>query len=216
MIPKLIHQFFIEFRNNPKSLNDFPLYLKSISEFKKNKGWHHHLWSEREVAALCYEYFPDVYPFFVSTEDIIKLDLAKYIISSLLGGVISDLDVIPTRLLDELILMSPGIILDRDSSFGLVGNDFFALPPGTLKNLPAQVIENKHRIDNIEIYRIWKMRRISGICGPKAFTKHLKELRLYEYKAPISSRYFRRDPKRDKIIDKPFIIIYHTLSWIAM
>ena len=91
MITKRIHQIFLPFPPDHKTIDEFPLFLKSRAEFESlNPAWEDTLWTEDELDDLIgktpwlFEFYNQVrYP-------VLKVDIAKYILGNCFGGVVSD------------------------------------------------------------------------------------------------------------------------------
>ena len=76
------------------------------------------------VAGVIKEKFPHVFDEYNALPHAIqKVDLAKYIIADAIGGVVADLDVIPSTHLDNIV--SSPCMFDRCSRANIIANDFF-------------------------------------------------------------------------------------------
>ena len=98
-----------------KCLEDYPLFVQSRRAFRQNRGWKYKLWSEPEIAKLCCDTYPDLWPTYKGLSfPIQRVDLAKYLVADRFGGAVADLDVLPLRPLDEIVGSSPSVF-DRCS-----------------------------------------------------------------------------------------------------
>ena len=78
------------------------------------------------VADVIKQKYPHVFDEYNALPNAIqKVDLAKYIIADALGGVVADLDVIPSTHLDNIV--SPPCTFGRCSRASITANDFFTL-----------------------------------------------------------------------------------------
>jgi len=130
------------------------------------------------------------------------------------GGVVSDLDVLPLRPLDEIVGSSP-YVFDRCSRKHIIANDFFYVGEKGLPDFARFFSENIRRVDSIAVYETWRMRYVFESTGPSAFTRYLKWAALAPYKHALSDRTFL-DPKerrRDVKTHTPFLKVIHHLSW---
>lgn len=93
MIPKLIHQIWIQGKdhleeNYPKKYN----LTKSIENIF-SKEWKHKIWSEKEILNLIYTYYPLLLKIYKNAPNFsAKADIGRYVIMSIYGGLYLDID----------------------------------------------------------------------------------------------------------------------------
>ena len=129
------------------------------------------------------------------------------------SGVVADLDVLPLASLDE-------IVGDRSYLFvpcsrkGVIANDLLYTSQG-LPGILEHFRQNLKRLDQIEIYKTWKMRYVFRSTGPDFFTSWVKKAGLQNHVCDICDRTFL-DPKqrrRNVKCPRPLVYICHHLSW---
>ena len=79
-------------------------------------------------------------------------------------------------------------------------------------------VENLKRIEGIEIYTRWPMRRIFQTSGPDFLTRYVKRFGLKVHVRAISERAFL-DPKqrrRNVNVEDPKIRVLHHLIWAPL
>jgi mannosyltransferase OCH1-like enzyme len=60
------------------------------------KGWKYRIWNESSVYALIRHHRPSLLPTYDGLDlAILRVDMAKYLIADVFGGVVADLDIIP-------------------------------------------------------------------------------------------------------------------------
>ena len=119
VLVKKIHQIFFDF--DGKVLEDFPAFSASRAKFENMEGWSYTLWDESMVAGVIKQKYPLVFDEYNALPRAIqKVDLAKYIIADAIGGVVADLDVIPSTHLDNVV--SPPCTFDRCSRASITPN----------------------------------------------------------------------------------------------
>ena len=89
-----VHQIFFDI--DGKTLNDYPMFVRSRNLFSDMPGWRYTLWKEQPVEKLCRDRYPRLWPVYQNLKhQIQKIDLAKIMICDAFGGCFSDLDVLP-------------------------------------------------------------------------------------------------------------------------
>ena len=210
---KRVHQLFFDF--DGRKMEDFPLFLRSQESFHRMAdGWEYTLWGEAEIERLCRERYPAFWPTYNALPyKIQQLDAAKYMLLDT-GGLVSDLDVLVSAPLDEILGDAP-YVFDRCSRKNVVANDFLYVGPGGLPGILDYFVENLARLERVAVYRHWKMRYIFQTGGPDFFTRYLKRAGLLAYVRALSHRTFL-DPKerRREVGDRDAKVrVIHHLSW---
>ena len=211
VLVKKIHQIFFDF--DGKVLEDYPAFSASRAKFKNMEGWSYTLWDESMVADAIKQKYPHVFDEYNALPHAIqKVDLAKYIIADAFGGVVADLDVIPSTHLENIV--SSPCTFDRCSRANVVANDFFYTEIG-LPGIFEYFSTNLARVKSIPVYKIWKMRFIFQTTGPDFFTRYLKKAGLNKFTKRLSCRSFM-DPRQNyRAVSNPHakLKIMHHLSW---
>tara|TARA_R110000796_G_scaffold74470_1_gene167545 strand:+ start:1767 stop:2438 length:672 start_codon:yes stop_codon:yes gene_type:complete len=105
MIPKTIHQIFIQFKGGKKlnAIPDFCWSQKKVEKWCKENQYIYKLWDESD----CYDLIREDYPEYEDLWDdfrfeIQKCDFIRYLILHRYGGIYLDLDIYPIRDMTEL------------------------------------------------------------------------------------------------------------------
>jgi mannosyltransferase OCH1-like enzyme len=106
-IPKIIHQVWINdtFLGNPK--RDVPQeWIKSIELWKEiHPDWTHILWTDDMALTYLNKFHPDVIDHYKNYEYLIqRADMIRYFILYDYGGVYCDLDLYPSKNIDDYII----------------------------------------------------------------------------------------------------------------
>ena len=125
MIPKLIHQIWLsEDEEIPEAWQESPRLWQ-----QHHPHWEYRLWNRAEVLELLDSHFPDYRELWDSLPYLVaKVDMARYLILLVYGGVYSDHDVLCQRPLDELLHYDA--VLPATQPFG-VSNDFMMASPNS-------------------------------------------------------------------------------------
>lgn len=122
-IPKIIHQTY-KTTELPERWMDTPIEWTGL-----HRGWEYKFWTNEDNRKL----IEDHYPWFLEQYDsyefpIMRADVARYFILHHYGGVYADLDIRPTRNIEEL-LQNEQIVLFETPNLGLT-NSLMASVPG--------------------------------------------------------------------------------------
>ena len=196
-------------------MTDYPFFEKSRTKFE-NLGWKYKLWSEPEIEKLVRTEYPKLWPTYKTLLPIQRVDLAKYCLADRYGGIVSDLDVLPKRPLEDIVGEVP-YLFDRCSRKNIAANDFFYTGTGGLPGFVKFFVENIRRVNSIPVYRQWRLRYVFQSTGPDAFTRYLKQAHLFEHVRAISNRHFLdpREHRRNVKRRGAKIEVLHHLSWAA-
>jgi mannosyltransferase OCH1-like enzyme len=214
MITKRIHQFFFKFPPDFRELESYPLFVESMDAYKKNSGWEYKLWSESDVDRVL-ETMPVFFDFYKKLRyDIQRVDAAKFIIGHIFGGVVSDLDVVPTVPLDDIVL-SDNMLLDRDTFQKNVANDFFYVPVGGFEGLADSMMSNYAIVTSKAVYQVWKYRYVQQTTGPRFFTRYLRNRKLFHHVRVLSDRSFQDEAfsRYNLPLESPKLKITHMGTW---
>ena len=163
-------------------------------------------------------HLPELWDIYLSLVPIQQVDLAKYMVIHEHGGLYSDLDVLPLAHPDEIVGDSD-YVFDWCSRKGVVANDFlYSRRKRGLPGIFDYFVENLKRIEGIEIYKRWPMRRIFQTSGPDFLTRYVKRSGLKAHVQAISERAFL-DPKQRRrrvTVEDPKIRVLHHLSWAPL
>ena len=184
MIPKVIHQIFIQFPGSDiKTLHDHPTfsecYEKTI-QFCNFYGYEHSLWTEASIRALLKKYphyYEDLYDSF--PQPIMRVDLARLLILYEYGGLYLDLDLFPVKSLDDFFENRYELFVKWAGH----NDPYNAIMGCSAKHeLFEKILE--HCRDSfiskskIEIYKNWTGRFVFHVTGHKMIARVLKR---YDY-----------------------------------
>lgn len=114
MIPKKIHQIWID---NPSLATHFSFNFKNervpLEDLTKswkdlNPEYEYKLHNDEEIIAYIAKYFPIFVPYLKNLKPIEVIDLARYVILYIEGGIYADVDTYCMRPMDELFADKPG------------------------------------------------------------------------------------------------------------
>jgi len=99
MIPNIVHQTW------KTLIFDYWVFSRSQDSVRKHLGhWAYRFWTDADLSTLLIDQFPDIYTSWCALDKHIKrIDIARYCILYIHGGLYADLDFIFTRAIDEII-----------------------------------------------------------------------------------------------------------------
>ena len=108
MIPRIIHQIFIQFKNG-RSLEQIPIFVQQISkttQYCQTNDIIYKLWNEEDCNELINKYpqFKELYENF--REPIQQVDFIRYLILYHEGGIYVDCDIAPIGDMNDLFEMN--------------------------------------------------------------------------------------------------------------
>ena len=179
MIPRKIHQVFIQFKQG-KPLKDIPIFKQQVDITRiycNQNDIDYQLWGEEDCKKLLSKYpqYIDLYTNF--REEIQRIDFIRYLILYDEGGLYIDCDICPINDIDELF--------EKDQFFVRWHDDKRQLPYiavlGSVKNssLYAEIIQ--HLIESYEakskqdIYNTWIGRFVFQTTGHYMLQRVLKK-----------------------------------------
>jgi len=172
MIPKIIHQIFIKFKDG-KDLIQIPEFLESQKKVKKyceEKKYTYKLWDEGEVYDLIREDYPQYEELYNDFRfEIQKCDFVRYLILHRYGGIYLDLDIYPLRERDMSKLFEKDYFFTRwcDDKQNLpyiavmgseAGQDIF-------QKIAEHCKESTYEKQKMEIYQKWTGRLVFQTTG---------------------------------------------------
>lgn len=183
MIPKIVHQIFIRFKNG-KDLEQIPEFNFS---HKKTQKWCNEnkyqlkLWDEGEVYDLIREYYPEYEQLYQDFRfEIQRCDFVRYLILYHYGGIYLDLDMYPIRDMSKLF--------DEDYFFTRWHDDKQRLPYiACMGSEPKQEIfqkiaehckESTYEKQKMEIYQKWTGRLVFQTTGHFMVHRVLKKNKI--------------------------------------
>ena len=174
MIPKKIHQIFFQIH---KPLDQFPIFLKSISAIQKYAPeYDYKLWNETDCLNLLEKEYPVFLKFYTKLQKIQQIDFMKYILMYHYGGFYIDLDIIMLQSPNDLT--NKNLLLPKDSGRAKYRNSMFGSVPHhelwfeLLTNCDTNYNEKK----KIEIYQKWKGRFVLQTTGPWYMSRIAKKV----------------------------------------
>ena len=175
-----IHQIFYDWG---LGFND--LFKKSMDSFKNMKGLEHKLWNQQECEELLYKYNEFEIMYYSCKYEIMKVDIIRFIILYEYGGLYADLDVIP--IVEEL----------PNYEFAVSKNDYELNVEVLLSVKENKIlldylrhIEKQIELKNqMDIYKVWKLRYVHQTTGPKSFGRFLKgkDFKILKLNKPSST-----------------------------
>ena len=183
MIPKVIHQIFINFKG--KEINEIPDYWVSRHKTKtycEKNNIELKMWGSTELLELLTEY-PEFAPLWEDFRyPIQKVDFMRYLILYHYGGVYLDLDIYPIRDMNHLFEEDYFFTRWADSK------DVYNAILGTeakneiYHNILHHSYESFYEKSDIEIYNKWKARFVFQTTGHCMLNRVFKKLKLPEDK----------------------------------
>jgi len=179
MIDKKIHQIYIDFGNG-KKLEENELFMRSIETINElMPDYEHKIWKEGDILDLIEREIPTFLEFYNELRYAIqRVDVARYIILYLEGGIVMDLDLIPLKRFDNLLTTNTLFYKDKlKKDNRSIGMDFIGSIKGyklwmiVLKDL----VRNYREKEKMDIYNSWKARFVLQTTGPYFFNRVLKE-----------------------------------------
>ena len=125
MIPKVIHQIWINFdQKTPKPIPE--KYLPWMDSWKeRHPDWVYMLWGDREIESLILENYQEYWQLYNSCKyPVQKTDIARIIIVHYYGGLYTDTDTECRQNLDKFTNSDKGMVTVR-SFMGILSNHFF-------------------------------------------------------------------------------------------
>ena len=187
MIPQIIHQIFIKFKDG-KDLNQIPEFLYSQTKIKewcdKNK-YEYKLWDEVEVFDLIREYYPEYEKLYEDFRyEIQKCDFVRYLILHRYGGIYLDLDMYAIRDMSELF--------EEDYFFTRWYDDKQKLPyiacmgseagQEIFKKIADHCMESTYEKQGMDIYQKWTGRLVFQTTGHFMVHRVLKKNKISDDK----------------------------------
>tara|TARA_R110000744_G_scaffold157723_1_gene273671 strand:+ start:132 stop:884 length:753 start_codon:yes stop_codon:yes gene_type:complete len=188
MIPRIIHQIYFDFKKRPESKN-----FRSIEEFRagfdKTNQYcelnkiQHKLWTEQQIDQLIEYEFPDLMELWNSFRyKIQKVDLAKFLILYIHGGIYLDLDCHPIRDINHLFDEPYFFTRWNDSQLP------YTACLGTISQHPLfkEIIEHckysTYQKQEMNRYDTWHARLIFQTTGHFMLQRVLKKNKIQNYK----------------------------------
>ena len=176
----MINTIFQIFYNFGRSINEFPIYIKSIEmwkEYCRTYNLTYLLFTREDCEKLVKK--TKYYEFYQKLSAWSKMELMRYIvISQIPNSIYIDLDIQPKNY--ELF----NYILENNDCITGQWNE-------TMSNSIIGFYDNKliipfiefcileyNRLTSIQVYKIWKIRKMKRSVGVSAFTKYFKDVKL--------------------------------------
>ena len=205
-----VHQIFVPFEEG-KTITDFPLFEKSISEMKQLSS-SYKLWGQKELETLMKKY-PKYYPMWKNARyEIQKVDIGKMVILYDRGGVYADLDILPNDIksLNTLKEFDEDAVFGEDDDsvnveliYSQKGNPMFLQ---ILDYMKEQIgVKSKQKI-----YDTWKGRYVLQTTGPRMLGRFIKDNKPDIKIIPINLSYDWNKPKKSGTL----FTTYHMGSWL--
>lgn len=227
MIPKCIHQIWFQGAERvPPQYKENVMLLKSM-----NPGWKHIVWDETSLRKECAKLGKDVLASFDSCEVMHqKIDLGRYVVVYLHGGISIDMDVKALRPLDSWeclpqintlavsrtsLNVVESLISTRFKSTTETNNAVVMAPPrnSSLRSIIAYVCTC---ISRERGKKISEMAMVNITTGPAAFAAALKQLPRSSF-IMLPSKYFEPCAGQDTAcIPTHEAIIFHEQDWSWM
>ena len=205
-----VHQIFVPFEEG-KTITDFPLFEKSISEMKQLSS-SYKLWGHKELETLMKKY-PKYYPMWKNARyGIQKVDIGKMVILYDKGGVYADLDILPNDIksLNTLKEFDEKAVFGEDDDsvnveliYSQKGNQMFLQ---ILDYMKEQIGEKSKQ----KIYDTWKGRYVLQTTGPRMLGRFIKDNKPDIKIIPINLSYDWNKPKKSGTL----FTTYHMGSWL--
>jgi len=180
MIPKIIHQIY--FNLYDKSVEEIPLYKKSIETLKKiNPNYNHILWTEKKCEKLLKSQGNKYFDFYKQMKyNIQRIDFMRFVILYTQGGFYADLDLLNIKKLDTLLNKKfVGYtfkkFIPKHPEF--IQSDFFGAPKNSkIFLLLMDLCEpNYNKVISKKIYNQWKGRFVLQTTGPRYVSRIIKK-----------------------------------------
>ena len=176
----MIKTIFQIFYNFGRDIDEFPIYLKSIEmwkDFARSYNMTYLFFTREDCEELVKK--TKYYEFYQKLSGWSQMELMRYVvISQIPNSMYIDLDIQPKNYeLFNYILQNNDCITGQWNmmmSNSIIGFDDNKLIIPFIENC---IIEY-NRMTDIEIYKIWKIRKMKRSVGVSAFTKYFKDVKL--------------------------------------
>lgn len=200
-IPKIIHQVWINdtFLGNPKK--DVPeKWKKSIESWKTyHPDWVHILWTDDMVLSYLSQYHPDIIEHYKNYEYLIqRADMIRYFILYDYGGVYCDLDLYPTKNIDNYIFGNFDIFVYEAGPNNSISNAFMISPKGSLI---MKEIQSKIKDSNIPWFCFGKHLKVMFSTGPN-FLYNILLNTIYPYIIFPRKIFYPYSVSEDKLLNE--------------
>jgi len=169
MIPKIVHQIYWNFKVKNGEMPDEwkKLSIKCQNLYKKN-NWEYFLWDKKQGYELVRKNFPELRKLWLFATNIEKVDILRYVIMYIYGGMYLDLDTDCIKIYKPL--ENYNIILGSTAcSENFFLKHIYSINNNILLSTPNNLFW-KHILDRIKNYHISdifpKFIRISMYTGP--------------------------------------------------
>jgi len=165
----IISQIFLQLYPD-KTINDFPIFIKSKTAYEKLGTYQ--LIGDKEADLLMIQY-PEFYEMWKEVKySIMKVDILRFIILYHYGGLVSDLDIIPLKteykMEDTILIYSPNVLFNYEVIISKPKQEIFL---SFLRYVKEQIqIKNE-----LPIYKVWKARYVFQTSGPHSFKRFIKK-----------------------------------------
>ena len=216
---RTVHQIFF-FNFDDRTLQDYPVFVKSAEAWSSFSGWGYKLWNEADAEKLCQSTYPQLWETYRALRfPIQQVDLLKYMIADNFSRsgqetLVCDLDVLPLCHPDEIVA-DKDYMFDRCTRKGIVCNDILFVKSAGLPCIFDYFIENLARVNGIKAYEQRKMRYVFQCGGPDFLTRYIKRAGLSKYVRSISNRTFleAKQQHRNVFAEDAKVLVIHQLSW---
>ena len=178
MIPRKIHQVFIQFKNG-KPFNDIPLFVQQVSKTKQyclTNDIEYQMWNEESCNELIGKYpqFKELYENF--REPIQKVDFIRYLILYDIGGIYVDCDIAPIGDMNDLFQMNQFFVIWNDDKKLLPYNAILGSTPKNIlyEDIFKQIEHDYVEKSNIDVYKTWIGRFVFQTTGHFMLKRVLK------------------------------------------
>ena len=187
MIPKIIHQIYFDLGIG--NIENNKVFFESHNKFKSLKDYKYILWNKKDCENLVKSDFNEYFDFYNNFRfEIQKIDFIRFCILYKYGGIYVDLDFLPLKNFDDLLVSD--IVFHNiryiKPNYSYIENDFMGSKSNLTfwKKLMNYCYTEYNDKKNIKIYDIWKGRFILQTTGPKLISRFVKN--NYNHIKPIT------------------------------
>jgi len=178
MIPRIIHQIFIQFKNG-RSLEQIPIFVQQISkttQYCQTNDIIYKLWNEEDCNELINKYpqFKELYENF--REPIQQVDFIRYLILYETGGIYVDCDIAPIGDMNDLFEMNEFFVRWHDDKKQLPYNAVLGTVSKSelYENIFKQIHHDYAEKIKIKTYETWVGRFVFQTTGHHMLARVLK------------------------------------------
>jgi mannosyltransferase OCH1-like enzyme len=181
MIPRQIHQVFLTFSENPKTLEDYPVFVSQKEKTMKHckeYGIDYKFWSEKDCNELVKTKYPHYDDFYHSMRyGVQRVDFIRYLILYEYGGLYIDLDICPINNLRDVFTKETYFVKWDNCKKNLPYNAVLGSAPKhrIFKDILAHCLESYKEKVTMECYETWVGRFVFQTTGHLMVERVLKK-----------------------------------------